>query len=81
MLYGAVQLGGTSRDVIWPGGDLYLPLRLDTITDGREAEPFEFDTRVPVWVVRGDGRITVVILAALLSIGVYGLYRKAKENG
>ncbi len=80
MLYGTLLVGEQRRDVLWPGGDLYVPLRLDKIQDGREAEAFPFDRRTVVRVVRGEGWGIVVLGALLLMAGVYGLYRKAKKS-
>lgn len=80
MLYGTVIIGDQRRDVIWPGGDLYLPLRLDKIEDGREAKAFPFDTRTVVRVVRGNSWVLSILLGVLLMGGVYGLYRKAKKS-
>lgn len=80
MLYGTLLVGEQRRDVLWPGGDLYVPLRLDKIQDGREAEAFPFDRRTVVRVVRGEGWGIAILGALLLMVGVYGLYRKAKKS-
>jgi len=43
--------GYGSRDVLWPGGVLELPVRLDRVNPGTEAQPYDFleeDGGVPV---------------------------------
>lgn len=73
---GAVQIGDQARDVLWPGGDLFLPLRLDKMDAGREGAPFEFDPKGGVPIERVSRWVPALAGGALiLGLAIWLAYR------
>lgn len=68
MQYGVLTVTDMgTRDVVWPGGMLFLVIPTDQITTGREAAPFDFERRdggVPIHSSRTPlyGLIVLLIL-------------------
>jgi len=85
LLRGVVTVEGYGkRDVLWPGGELSLTLRLDRLEEGREAGPYEGQARdggVRVWSWwRWAPGIVLVALWLGLTVWLYWRVRQGQEG-
>lgn len=86
MLRGVVEVEGYGRrDVLWPGGELRLTLRLDRLEEGREAGPYEGqeqDGGVAVEERRARWTLAAALGTTLLAMTffLYGQARREREG-
>jgi hypothetical protein len=74
ILRGTLHIEDKTRPVIWPGGDLFVPLRIDRLDDGREAMPFEFNVPYPLPIVNSGGRLWFVGIGTLVIVVFVGIF-------
>jgi len=74
--------GYGSRDVIWPGGRLQIPVRLEQVNPGTEAQPYDFQEENGGVLLRTSfpwvSVICVAVLVGGLALAIY--FRARKEH-